>query len=355
LADIVYTSRLIMEPLIPGNLHTTAMAILPHDQAAPALELALTLDIPFWPQLPHLNFYEDMYVQAAEHFPGIQLFPETSGIRFDTEKFYEELPQLLEHWDEEAYFDISPQYSAVYHRFLELDLSGYVAIRGQLEGPVSFGLKILDEGDRPLIFNDEVRPLLLDFMARRAQVQLRRLREKHPKAFMFLDEPGLQFIFSSISGYPDSRAKGDLDRFLAQIERPRGIHLCGNPDWEFLLNRDLDILSLDIYTNGEVFQYYGKAIRRFLDRGGVLAWGLIPTSFESFDQESQDHLMAYLESLWPTLTAAGIDREQLLAQSLLAPATCCLINPDREKTVTRAYAWLREVSRRLREKYRLDD
>lgn len=339
--------------MIPGNLLTTAMAILPHDQPEPALELALSLDIPFWPQLPHLSFFEDMYVQAGEHCPGILLFPETGSIRFDTAKFYEELPQLMERWDDLDYFDLSPQYSAVYHRFLELDLSGYPAIRGQLEGPISFGLKVLDENDRPIIFSDEVRPLLLDFMARRAQAQLARLKRKHPRAFLFLDEPGLQFIFSSVCGYTDLQAREDLDRFLAQIDRPRGIHLCGNPDWEFLLNRDLDILSLDIYSNGEIFQYYGKAIRAFLNRGGVLAWGIIPTGFESFQQETPERLEAYLETLWPTVLAAGIDRDQLLAQSLLAPATCCLINPDREKTVTEAYAWLRQMSRHLREKYRL--
>jgi hypothetical protein len=342
-----------MPALIPGNLHTTAMAILPHDQVEPALQLALSLDIPFWPQLPHLSYYEDMYVQAGEHFPGILLFPETGSIRFDTAKFYEELPQALEHWEDLDYFDISPQYSAVYHRFLDLDLSRYVAIRGQMEGPVSFGLKILDETDRPIIFNDEVRPFMLDFMARRVQSQLSRLKQKHDKAFMFIDEPGMQFIFSSLSGYPDTRAKEDLDRFFSQIDRPRGIHLCGNPDWEFLLNRDLDILSLDIYSNGEVFRCYGKAVRRFLDRGGVLAWGIIPTGCEAFEQQTPEKLIAYLETLWPVLEAAGIDRDQLLAQSLLSPATCCLINPDREKTVTQAYSWLQEMSRRLREKYRL--
>jgi len=343
-----------MSTLIPGNFHTTAMAILPHEQAEPALDLALSLDIPFWPQLPHMSYYEDMYVQAAEHFPGMLLFPEENRLRFDSEKFLAELPQLLEHWDDLDYFDISPQYSVVYHRFLELDLSNYIAIRGQLEGPISFGLKILDEADRPIIFNDEVRPILMDFMARRVQSQLNRLKARHPRAFMFIDEPGLQFIFSSVSGYPDNQAKGDLDRFLAQIERPRGIHLCGNPDWEFLLNRDLDILSMDIYTNAEVFQCYGTAIRRFIERGGVLAWGLIPTGCEPFTQESREHLIAHLESLWPALLATGLDRDQLLAQSLLSPATCCLINPDREKTVTEAYAWLREVSRQLRDKYKLD-
>src|SRR5665647_1585421 len=62
-----------MSALIPGNLHTTAMAILPHEAAAPALELALSLDIPFWPQLPHLSYYEDMYVQAAEHFRRLDI------------------------------------------------------------------------------------------------------------------------------------------------------------------------------------------------------------------------------------------------------------------------------------------
>jgi hypothetical protein len=342
-----------MPALIPGNLLTTAMAILPHDQAEPALELALSLDIPFWPQLPHLNFYEDMYVQAGEHFPGIVLFPETESIRFDTNKFYEELDQMLAHWDDLDYFDISPGYSAVYHRFLEMDLSGYPAIRGQLEGPVSFGLKILDENDRPLIFNDDVRGFMIDFMARRVQSQLVRLKEKHPRAFMFIDEPGMQFIFSSISGYTDIRAKEDLDRFFAQIERPRGIHLCGNPDWEFLLNRDLDILSMDIYTNREVFQAYAPSIRRFLDKGGVLSWGLVPTGCDAFSGETTEGLMVFLEDLWAFLSQAGIDRDQLLAQSLITPATCCLINPDREKTVTLAYAWLRDISRRLREKYKL--
>jgi hypothetical protein len=342
-----------MPPLIPGNLHTTAMAILPHDNVEEALNLALSLDIPFWPQLPHVSYYEDMYVQAAEHFPGIVLRPEINSLHFDTAKFYQEIPEMLAHWEESEYFDISPTYSVVYHRFLSLDLSGYIAIRGQLEGPVSFGMKVLDENERPLIFNEEVRVVLMDFMARRAQVQLQQLKSRHPQAFMFIDEPGLQFVFSSVSGYTDTMAREDLDRFLAQIDRPRGIHLCGNPDWEFLLKRDLDILSMDIYTNAEIFRCYGKDIRKFMERGGVLSWGIIPTGYEAFDRESQDHLLSYLEDIWATLYQVGIDREQLLAQSLLGPATCCLINPDREKTVTRAYAWLQELSHRLRDKYGL--
>ena len=66
---------------IPGDLKTTAMAVMPHKDADKALELALSMDIPFWPQLPHVSYYEDMYVQAAEHFPGILLDLEKRTLR----------------------------------------------------------------------------------------------------------------------------------------------------------------------------------------------------------------------------------------------------------------------------------
>ena len=155
---------------IPGNLLTTAMAVMPHTDVERALSIALTMDIPFWPQLPRLNYYEDMYVQAAEHFPGIVLDLENRTLKFSLDKFIEELENVLANFDSPGIFDISPLYSAVYHRFLEMDLSDRPAIRGQLEGPISFGFNIADQDDRPILFDDTVRPFMLEFMARRVNV-----------------------------------------------------------------------------------------------------------------------------------------------------------------------------------------
>ncbi|NLI83551.1 MAG: hypothetical protein GX443_17995 [Deltaproteobacteria bacterium] len=339
---------------LPGNLLTTAMAVMPHTNVERALETALQLDIPFWPQLPNLNYYEDMYVQAAEHFPGILLDVEQRTLRFSMDKFLEEIEETLARMDDPAVFDISEAYSVVYHRFLTLDLSRRPAVRGQLEGPVSFGFNVLDQDRRPILFHDTVRPFMFDFMARRINVQLERLKRLNPNAFMFVDEPGLQFVFSALSGYGEVKARQDLDGFLAQVVRPRGIHLCGNPDWDFLLGLDMDIVSLDVYTNGEVFSSYNGAIRRFLDRGGVIVWGIVPTGMENFEKESVESLEAQLEDIWESLGRKGIDRDRLLSRSLLSPATCCLINPDREKTVEKAFDAVLRLSRRLREKYGLE-
>ncbi len=338
---------------IPGNLLTTAMAVMPHTDAAKAQDLALSLDIPFWPQLPLLNYYEDMYVQASEHFPGIVLDVENKKLTFSMQKFTAELGEAMANFEDPEYFDITADYSAVYHHFLDLDLRGYPAIRGQLEGPISFGFNIADENDRPILFDDTVRPFLLEFMAKRINVQLDKLKSKNENAFMFVDEPGLQFIFSALSGYNDVQARQDMEYFFSLINRPRGIHLCGNPDWDFLLNLDLDILSLDTYSNGERFVGYTSGIKRFLDRGGVIVWGMVPTNFEPFDQENLDSLTSQLENLWAKLEAKGIDRDFLLSRSLLSPATCCLVNPDKTKTVEKAFAVIRSLSDQLREKYHM--
>ncbi len=338
---------------IPGNLQTTAMAVMPHKDTDRALDLALTMDIPFWPQLPHVSYTEDMYVQAAEHFPGILLDMENQTLRFSMEKFINEFEETMAHFDEPEYFDISKEYSVVYHRFLEMDLSDRPAIRGQLEGPISFGFNILDQDKRPILFEDTVRSFMLEFMSKRINVQLERLKQTNSNAFMFVDEPGLQFLFSALSGYDSTKAKSDMEDFFVMVQRPRGIHLCGNPDWDFLLNLDLDILSLDTYQNGEIFASYSKSIKRFLDRGGIIVWGVVPTNFEPFEAENINTLEARLTEVWGFLIDKGIDREFLISRSLISPATCCLVNPDGEKTVEKAFKVVTELSQRLRDKYGL--
>ncbi|HHE74673.1 MAG TPA: hypothetical protein ENL37_06260, partial [Desulfobacteraceae bacterium] len=336
---------------IPGNLLTTAMEVMPQTDVNRALNAALSMDIPFWPQLPNYNYYEDMYVQASEHFPGILLDLEKRTLRFSLDKFIEEFEEAQARFDDPSYFDISPTFSVVYHRFLDLDLSSRPAIRGQLEGPISFGFNILDQDERPILFDDTIRPFMMEFMTKRINVQLKRLKKRNANAFMFIDEPGLQFLFSAMSGYEDRKAKKDMDDFFAMIDRPRGVHLCGNPDWDFLLNTDLDVLSLDVFTNGEIFASYGDSIKRYLKRGGILVWGIVPTGFEDFSKSNTAALGKQLEDIWNQLARKGIDLDMMLRQSLLSPATCCLVNPDKELTVEKAFTMINELSQFLREKF----
>jgi hypothetical protein len=340
---------------IPGNLLTTAMAVMPHTDVDQAIDAALSLDVPFWPQLPNLNYHEDMYVQAAEHFPGMVVDLENRTLRFSMDRFIDEYEECMSHFEDPDYFDVSDAYSAVYSRFIELDLRDRPAIRGQLEGPVSFGFNVLDQDNRPILFDDTVRPFMYEFMARRINVQLEKLKQRNANAFMFIDEPGMQFVFSALSGYGEQKAKEDLDLFFSTIERPRGIHLCGNPDWDFLLGLDMDVLSLDVYSNAEIFSSCAGSIKKFLDRGGVLVWGVVPTGFESFEKENLDMLAFRFKSIWSTLGKRGVELDQLISQSMISPATCCLVNHDKYRTVENAFRLTNALSRDLRQHYKLID
>ena len=91
-----------------------------------------------------------------------------------------------------------------------------------------------------------------------------------------------------------------------------------------------------------------------MERGGVISWGIVPTYTELLERETVDSLLGLLETFWTALIARGVDRDTLLRQSLLAPATCNLMNPDKEKTVEQAFRILRELSGTVREKYGLN-
>ena len=348
---------------------TTAVGIMPHTDVERALELVLGLDIPFWPQLPRVSFYEDMYAQTSENFPGITLDHENERILFSNDAFEEGIAIYSEMMEAPDTFALGRDYSAVYHRFLEEDLARYRAIRGQVTGPVSFGFKVVDENARPIIYDEGIRTILFDFIQRKANRQYRELARRNPNAFVWLDEPGLGWVFSSLSGYNDVQAKEDYRRFLADMEGPRALHLCANVGLPYLLELGVEVLSFDAYQMETMPRAYADAVAEFLAGGGILCWGIVPTDSAGLERETPESLVERLAAYWDIVSrGAGLTSGQVAARSLVAPARCCLkdiggvcdaggevgcISSVEEGLVERAFAFLPRVSQLLKEKYGL--
>lgn len=337
--------------MLPGQGLTTAMGILPYTQLEEAQKLALTMDIPFWPQLPHFRFTEDMYAQFAEHFPGITIDAEKEVLRFSHERFAYELDEYLEKSADPEYFALSEEFSTAFRNFLKLDLSAYPLVRGQSVGPVSFGLKICDEERKPIIYNDFVREILYSFLERKIAWQYTRLSQVHLHPFVWLDEPGLEMIFNSFSGYTSELAQGEYRAFLAKLPGPKGVHLCGNPDWSFLLGADLDILSVDAFSWGHILVRYVDEVKEFLHKGRIIAWGITPTLTTELNEESAQTLTKWLLESWEFLGRHGLDPDVLFDRSWLAPSRCCLINADGNASVERSFLLLKGIQRNLQQQF----
>ncbi len=215
-------------------------------------------------------------------------------------------------------------------------------------GPISLCLKVTDADKKPIIYRDEVRELVIRHIAAKVNRHLRDLRELHPHAFVWVDEPGLEILFTGITGYSAERARADLDLFTSLLEGPRGIHLCGNPDWDFLLSADIDLLSFNAYATSDIMEGYAGGIRAMLERGGVIAWGIVPTNFADAEGEDAYSLLERLcRACGRSWRTRGVDADRLLAQSMITPATCCLVNPDLTATVERSFQTVRRLSAML--------
>ncbi len=360
---------------LQAGCQTTAMGIMPHTNVERALNLALSLDIPFYPQLPNISFYEDMYVQTSQNFPGIVVDPESERIGFDNTKFEEELGDYSQRMAESETFALNQSYSVAYHRFLAEDLQDYPAIRGQITGPVSFGFRVTDEDSKPIIYNEGIRALLFDFIQRKANLQYRQLKEKNQNAFVWLDEPGLGWVFSGLSGYNDVQAKQDYQSFLAGLEGPGALHLCASVNLPFLLELGVELLSFDAYQMELMPKGYTSAVADFLRSGGIISWGIVPTNSESLTNETPEELARLLLSYWEVVSLnTGLSAKQIAEQALIAPARCCLKNVGQvgasddtatgeiggrsdltveEQLVEKAFVYLRALSEILKDKFGL--
>lgn len=355
---------------------TTAMGIMPHANVESALKLALSLDIPFWPQLPNVSFYEDMYAQTSENFPGIVIEPETKRIGFSNSLFQKELGDYSQKMDSPETFTLSQEYSSVYHKFLSHDLSSYPAIRGQVTGPISFGFRVMDENSRPLIYNEEGRALLFDFIQRKVNMQYHQLKKKNPNAFVWVDEPGLGWVFSGLSGYSDVQARQDYANFWTGLDGPRGLHLCASVNLPYLLELGADILSFDAYQIQIMPKGYASAVANFISDGGVISWGIVPTDLENLREHTPETLATLLLGYWESVSQnTGMPAKKIAEQALLAPARCCLKNMGRvgasediqssgvrkdtltteEDLVEKAFAYLRTLSSILKDRFGLNN
>jgi len=189
---------------------------------------------------------------------------------------------------------------------------------------------------------------------------------------VWLDEPGLGWVFGGMTGYNDLRAREDYEAFLAGIEGPKGLHLCAAVNLSYLLDLGVDILSFDAYQIETMARGYAEAVAAFLRKGGIICWGIVPTEPEAQGRETPRTLAERLSGYWRVVSeGAGLTMRQIARQSLIAPARCMLKNSglvgaigetvghegvngsgrDEEKLVEMGFDYTRQVGRMMRERW----
>jgi methionine synthase II (cobalamin-independent) len=311
----------------------TAVGSMPHVDPQKACSLVLTHlpEIPAWPQLPKRSFNENMYVQFSEGFPGVVVEEERIWVdrSRDLNKPLENLyAAYLENQIEK--YAIGPDYAAGLQVFLkEVGKISPKAVKGQVTGPISFGLTVTDQNRRPLLYDEVLADAIAKHLRLKAAWQEKALRSVWPNTIIFVDEPYLTSLGSAFVSFPKEQVVTLIDEVLGGISGLKGIHCCGNTDWSVLLQTSLDILNFDAYNYGESISLYPEEVKNFLERGGVIAWGIVPNSEDNTAKETAASLLDRLVETMGLLSKKGVNYDTIKSQCLITPS-CSLASMSPE-------------------------
>jgi len=314
------------------TIPTTIIGSLPCRSPAEALDLLdrYPLAIPAWPQLPKRSFREGMVVQCSEGLPGIKIDEKERRIWIeqneDLPHHYAVFYELVLSGDLEP-FAISADYAAGLTAFIERRSEGkkLPAIKGQVAGPFTVGLSLNDQTGKAAWFDEQYRDILIKALTKKALWQAGRLGSLAEKVMVFFDEP----IFAALGtpayiGISDDDVTDTYKEISHELHGAGalvGIHCCGNMDWSLLTRASIDIISFDAYSFGEKVALYAADIDAFLQEGGWLAWGLVPTgSPDLAEKETAARLVKQRDDLTALFVGKGVARDRLMKQMLLTPS-----------------------------------
>ncbi|HAM51073.1 MAG TPA: hypothetical protein DCP92_10435 [Nitrospiraceae bacterium] len=301
----------------------TGIGSLPHHDPDEASKLVLEIfDIPFWPQLPKASFLEWMIPQYSEGMPFIHVDSTKETISIIREGS-DDLERFYEGYTDDWRIAISEDYARGFHAFLRaIKTRHFGYLKGQITGPLTFTLGLKDREGRLLYFDEELRQISLMLLQAKARWQIDQLKTFADHVIIFIDEPILSAIGSSaylsVSSEESLRLLRETAGAIKNAGGIPGIHCCGSADWPLVIASGAEVINFDAYAYFDSFAIYHENIRRFLESGGYLAWGVVPTT-DAINTETSESIITIFNNHMDILSK-HIPKDMLLSRIILTPS-----------------------------------
>ena len=330
------------------NFATTLIGSLPYSDPAEAADAVLGagLSCPSWPQLSGRGYTESMYLQTGERLPGLRVDGGRMAVDLDDYDPMEAYMAIL--GEDVQYFAPSEEHNAGLYELLGRDVSSCTAVKGQVTGPISEGLQVQDLTGRSVIYDESYCEIVRRTVNMCAKWQAAELKKRNANVIMFFDEPSLSLLGTPFAAISSDDAVRWIDEAIDGVDAFTAIHCCGNTDWPMVLRTKIDILNFDAYAYGRALTLYPAEVSAFLERGGSLAWGIVPNNEAAMD-ETPGSLADMVDGFMADLAAKGVDPGLMARCSLVTPQ-CGLGGAD-PALVPRVLELLRETSEELRRRH----
>ena len=294
--------------------------------------------IPLWPQLPKKP-REGMVRQFLTGFPGLvdrgdKYFVNTSADNFEAEmtSFYEDFFEVEAQLEKltSSRFQLGHDSASGFFTFVDSiqnSSSQCTGLKGQVTGPVTTGIGVKDDNGTPILYDDNLRDILIKHLGLKGLWQAEEMRRIAPdlQPIIFIDEPGIVSFgstgFAGVTMEMVSESVAEVIDLIKKNGALAGIHICANGDWGPALSSAADIISFDAYFYFDNFTLYRQQLIQFLEKGGILAWGIVPTGDPlAVEKETTTSLYAKWRKQLAILSSFGFPEKTLMHQTLIAPS-----------------------------------
>ncbi len=306
------------------------------------------------PCVPKLSLSLRRYIDGM---PCLVIDPEKRRITYDL-SMQNQLQTFYERYmaDDLEYFAIRTKYAPGFYAFLDILESAPPAdlkmIHIGLPGPLTWGLSLIDhETGKPAWYDPTMREVLIITLTVKARWQKKKIEEVLPDTPVVVSfgEPLLSFIDSPFGSVSVEEVTDTFDELFNGIDCAGEVHCCSNMDWAKLMKTRTNVINFDAYQFADKIALYPAELSAFINRGGMLAWGIVPVSPETLATEDYNNLLNKLETGVDRLVKGGLDRRLLLEQSFITP--CCdagTLTPDMTK---RAWGLTKQIAGTLKKRY----
>jgi methionine synthase II (cobalamin-independent) len=171
-----------------------------------------------------------------------------------------------------------------------------------------------------LLYNDQMMDVLVKATGMKAAWLVSRMAGISSRPVIFFDEPMLQSVGSAAVSIDREICVKRLQEIVAAAGCLTGGHCCGNTDWSIMMEAGLDVIAFDAWRYADTLALYGEQLRSFIDRGGWLAWGIVPASSEALEAGHGLLLDKLAAAVKHTALKCGMPADRLLERSLVTPS-----------------------------------
>jgi hypothetical protein len=255
----------------------TGIGSLPLKSVSAAIQsiVEFSPEIPFWPQLPQLSEREIAIGQEL-NFISAYIEPRGTGYGYQVkEGLIDSVVEALHSSNGELTQANAAGFFA-FETALSSDLFGQpLAVKGQTEGPMTLSAYLFHKG-RPFLSDPALFSSVAFHVSQLICWQFERLSSAGVPVILFVDEPALYLEETGVSEDQRLSALSAILDDARTREAYAGLHCCAARPFERMFRVKPDILSFDAHEGLESFFAHPHAID-FVNQGGIVAYGLIPT------------------------------------------------------------------------------